>query len=334
MRKALLAVTLVAASFAGGAVVNGPGLAWVCGLLGLDPARVVPVEAGALSPRVEDQAAGGELDAPRAVDVPVAPSPTPSDAAAEAAESLRPSPVPLPTERSRGPTPERAEAASTASTPDETKPPSPEAARSGTSLVPPSPLLLEGAPPLEPPASAQTASAPPPPSTESPQTAPSSSATKTSPTASMTPDSPKKTTQDPGWSDVPGSAPAAAALPRPQDVTPKTDPALSRAALPLGEPAQAGSDKTQPAGASSTDPKPVAAGSGSWTDLGRRLKAMGVTRYWIDGDLNGRARFRCVIPLAGQHAVGQQFEAEADDAATAAEITLRRIILWKATEAP
>jgi hypothetical protein len=62
------------------------------------------------------------------------------------------------------------------------------------------------------------------------------------------------------------------------------------------------------------------------------MRALGVSRYWIEGEPGGRAHFRCVIPLAGRRAVGQQFEAEGDDALEAADSALRRVTLWRATE--
>jgi hypothetical protein len=69
-----------------------------------------------------------------------------------------------------------------------------------------------------------------------------------------------------------------------------------------------------------------------WADLRRRMRDLGVSRYEIDGEPGGRARFRCLIPLAGRRAVGQQFEGEGDDDFQAAEAALRRVALWKATE--
>jgi hypothetical protein len=64
------------------------------------------------------------------------------------------------------------------------------------------------------------------------------------------------------------------------------------------------------------------------------MRELGVGRYGIEGELGGRVRFHCVIPIAGRHAVGQQFEAEGDDELQAARTALRRVALWRATEAP
>src|SRR5262249_4738695 len=74
--------------------------------------------------------------------------------------------------------------------------------------------------------------------------------------------------------------------------------------------------------------------SSDWSEIRRKMAALGVSRYGIEGELNGRVRFHCVIPLAGQRAVGHQFEAEGDDELQAAEVALRRVALWRATESP
>jgi hypothetical protein len=70
-----------------------------------------------------------------------------------------------------------------------------------------------------------------------------------------------------------------------------------------------------------------------WAGVRRALRELGVSRYGTEGESNGRVRFQCVIPLAGRRAVGQHFEAEGDDELQAARAVLRRIALWRATEA-
>jgi hypothetical protein len=65
-----------------------------------------------------------------------------------------------------------------------------------------------------------------------------------------------------------------------------------------------------------------------------QLRQAGVARYWIEGEPGGTVRLRCLIPIAGQRAVGQQFEGEGTSESQAAERVLRRIALWKATETP
>ncbi len=74
-------------------------------------------------------------------------------------------------------------------------------------------------------------------------------------------------------------------------------------------------------------------GAEDWAAICRKMKAMGVSRYGVEGEPGGRVRFHVLIPLAGRRAVAQQFEAEANDALEAAQLTLRRVALWKATEA-
>jgi hypothetical protein len=70
----------------------------------------------------------------------------------------------------------------------------------------------------------------------------------------------------------------------------------------------------------------------NWTAMHRRFQALGITRYWIEGEPTGTVRFRCVVPHAGQKAISQQFEGEGADDFAAAEAALRRLALWKATE--
>ena len=61
------------------------------------------------------------------------------------------------------------------------------------------------------------------------------------------------------------------------------------------------------------------------------MKALGVARYTIEAETDGRVRFTCVIPVDGLKAVGHHFEAEGDDEPQAVEAALKRIALWKAT---
>jgi len=70
-----------------------------------------------------------------------------------------------------------------------------------------------------------------------------------------------------------------------------------------------------------------------WTVLERKMQTLGVSRFVIEAELGGRVVFSCLIPLAGRQAVAQRFEAEGDDLIQAAEATLRRVGLWRATQA-
>lgn len=104
------------------------------------------------------------------------------------------------------------------------------------------------------------------------------------------------------WEDAPGSAPATAAI--------------------GGQPSKRGTPVVNIA-----NPR-----SGDWVTLRKQLAAHGVARYRIEVDLEGKARFSCVIPFPSSKSVGQHFEAESDDEFLAAETVLKRIMLWKASE--
>ena len=68
----------------------------------------------------------------------------------------------------------------------------------------------------------------------------------------------------------------------------------------------------------------------SWS---ARCRSLGVSRFTIEAEPGGRVVFSCLIPLAGRQAVTQRFEAEGDDIVQAAHAALRRIGLWRATQA-
>jgi hypothetical protein len=105
---------------------------------------------------------------------------------------------------------------------------------------------------------------------------------------------------------------------------------VSEAAVSLASLARPAAEAT--ASSTSSSSSAVATDPADWAGVRRALRALGVSRYGIDGEPNGRVRFHCVIPLAGRHAVGQHFEAEADDELQAARVALRRIALWRASE--
>ncbi len=73
--------------------------------------------------------------------------------------------------------------------------------------------------------------------------------------------------------------------------------------------------------------------TGDWASLRKKLASQGVARYRVEVDLDGKTHFSCMIPLVGRRAVSQHFEAEGDDEFQAAESVLKRIVLWKASEA-
>jgi hypothetical protein len=132
-------------------------------------------------------------------------------------------------------------------------------------------------------------------------------------------------TKEHGWADVPGSAPAAAVLPGIAQSRPERP-----ATLPVGPVVSAPPMRGPETGSGESS----ASTAQAWIAVRHRMRELGVARYWLEGEPDGPVRFRCVIPLAGRRAVGQQFEAEGDDDLQAAEAALRRVALWKATEVP
>jgi hypothetical protein len=145
------------------------------------------------------------------------------------------------------------------------------------------------------------------------------------------------------------STPASALAPLPPPTATEADPLASAPALAsTDQPSKAGPVPVAPRPASLPvlDPvarlasierpdtsasSPSAAGSKDWAGLRKRMKALGVARYTIEGETDGRVRFSCVIPVDGLKAVGHHFEAEGEDEYQAAEAALRRVTLWKAT---
>jgi hypothetical protein len=134
----------------------------------------------------------------------------------------------------------------------------------------------------------------------------------------------------------PSREPASAPLPAPLEK--KIPPAILDTLaelLPSNPPSTSGPSPPS----SSTSPAPVASksaaeGGDDWAVLQRKMQTLGVSRFTIDGDPGGRVVFSCLIPLAGRQAVSQRFEAEGDDVVGAAQAALRRVALWRATQAP
>jgi hypothetical protein len=83
--------------------------------------------------------------------------------------------------------------------------------------------------------------------------------------------------------------------------------------------------------ASPTSSSSSSSSSKDWAELRSRMKALGIVRYTIEAETEGRVRFSCVIPVDGLKAVGHHFEAEGDNEPQAVEAALKRIALWKAT---
>jgi len=137
---------------------------------------------------------------------------------------------------------------------------------------------------------------------------------------------------------LPGPDPARLASgPSPVDPAPSLPPLE----LPPDRPAPAKADPVaRLASAVGPDPMPAPspapsapAPSRDWGEIRGRMRTLGVSRYSIEGETEGRVRFSCVIPVDGLRAVGHHFEAEGEDEYRAAEAALRRVALWRATEA-
>jgi hypothetical protein len=308
LRKFLFVITLVGASFAGGAVVNGPGLQWakttLLSQLGgqaegaaeedlaapkVDdgssndpiPAKPAPLLANSGVPSAGENGKGPAKDSPSPAPTPN-PVPTPPPAAAPVAGDASPTAVSAP---ANSPAPKAPDA------------PNPQiVTRDGESQRPlpagESQIIL-----------AKGGDAPDRPSPLDPPTPLEASKDQEAPADPKPAASP--------WSDAPGSAPAAAVPPRSAE---RSDPTVDRSAA-----ASAGDGQ---------------ASRGDWAAVRRKMAALGVSRYGFEGEPRGRVRFHCLIPLAGRRAVAQQFEAEADDEWQAVEAALRRVALWRATENP
>jgi hypothetical protein len=135
------------------------------------------------------------------------------------------------------------------------------------------------------------------------------------------------------------STPASALAPLPGPAPSEADPtppafasnpvAPEPANLPPLDPGP--SPKSDPVARLASVETPASSSSKDWSELRGRMKALGIVRYSIEGETDGRVRFSCVIPVDGLKAVGHHFEAEGDDEPKAVEAALKRITLWKAT---
>ncbi len=143
--------------------------------------------------------------------------------------------------------------------------------------------------------------------------------------------------------DVAASRPAEA--PRPLD----TEALTASAGAPAPDPSDESPPLESPLDVKTAEPKTIdpavrrakdsvaesspSADAPEWRILRTRMKQLGVTRFWLEGEPDGRCRFHCLVPItAGARSVGRQFEAEGVDPLKAADSALRRIALWKATE--
>jgi hypothetical protein len=366
LRKALFAIVLVAASFAGGAVVNGPGLRWAQAMIldrlagdrgedaGPDdaaqaqedaiplepiPANPVPplalgTDEGAASKGKSQGKDEGKGKAPASSAKEPARDPATATAtatAAAAAESAVAAPLPplgSLADGTAGSEPKEPAAPAVPESKEDDRGDEPAAAAGprndaqirlakapGAENSGPEPLELMPSPL---PVPSDTRADPARDQAQTPTRAPAQNPAPTPAPASAP-------AQAENWPDAPGSAPAAAVPPRP------FEPSRSGSAS-----AEAGTAPAPASEASTPSPSPSLspASSTGWTEIRRRMSALGVSRYRIEGEPGGRVRFFCIIPLAGRRAVAQHFEAEGDDELEAAETALRRVDLWRATENP
>jgi hypothetical protein len=119
----------------------------------------------------------------------------------------------------------------------------------------------------------------------------------------------------------------AMSAPSDPDVTPAILDSLAALLPSSPSPPHSGSSMASAA------PKPGGKERAPWSTLERKMQALGVSRFMIDGEVGGQVVFSCLIPIAGRQAVTQRFEAGGDDIAQAADATLRRIGLWRAAQA-
>jgi hypothetical protein len=307
VRQVILVVVLVAAAFLGGAFVNGPGLRWaqtqLLGSLGLG-------------------AEGGEIPS---VDLKAGASPdAPGDDSARARAAF---------EAARGPVAPAPSVVAEASPGKSGATDRPDASGGqgqrryrSPSSSPSAQSALSVPPPLAPPAAFSRAGADDPRGGETPPPLP----------AVVTDDG----TRDPGVTQaaLPSSPPARPG-PAPADRDREVRPALmdSLASL-MPSPAPAPPESLRPSDPSPAPPPekptPEKPGADDWATLARKMQALGVSRFTIEGQPGGRVVFSCLIPVAGRQAVAQRFEAEGDDAVQAARAALRRVALWRAAQPP
>jgi hypothetical protein len=298
VRQAFLVIMLVAASFLGGAFVNGPGLNWAQTRL----LRSLGLSEGA-------EIASVDLKATPSAD----PNSDGSRPAKPGTETMQGPTAPVPSliaenESSKNNASDRRSEHRSNSSAD------------GLARSKPASSTSPGPKPASSTATAPTllASSREPTPSQPDDLAPNPSRSRALPDPSVPPDV---------------AAPAAA--PSPGRLDPSVAPALldSLAALLPSAAPSSGSPSPAP-GQSSREPKSAAQGGHDWTILRSKMQTLGVSRFTIEGEPGGRVVFSCLIPLAGRAAVAQRFEAEGDDVFQAAQAALRRVALWRATQPP
>ena len=322
MRQGLFAIVLVLAAFAGGALINGPGLELVRQSLRANPGSEASTDpyADGVEVSIVEGARGGSPKADAHPSAPASPLPV--------AERSPFAPM-----EPRGAAVDDQAAAIRA-------PRGPSIASAGVEIPPEPPGVSPEPPPTAPDAPEAPVSLFDAARSRMPRlAAPSKAAVPTAVAdAETAPVPPSGTDFDETGGDYPdapdSAAPAVAFLPGREPIgavdpvegiapglAPREDSMASRAV-----PIEVGQDAKVRLVAAGKTP----AEAESWEEIRRSMTELGVGRYWVEGELGGTIRFRCVVPTAGERAVSQHFEAEGDDLAEAARDALRRIALWRA----
>ena len=333
MKQAVVVLLMVGAAFAGGAVVNGPGLRWVQARL-LD---YMGLKDGGEIASIDMPEAPGAKPGGTTASGPIAPVPgggsssnplISPDPASSPAPAPSGSAVPAPGGPMSGPTKPSGEAppAASAAAPanPETPPPlpipvavpEPQAPRNsqvaGTGAGMPVKRVSQASPPADPSVNPTAGAAKP----------------ATGDQKAAGPEAKPPAPLDPSV----GSALLAAFTPRSaagRSREPAKDDSLTLEWAPSSP--GAGAASAPAVSSSSTSPAPAASGNADWTALRKKMQTLGVSRYTIEGTPNGRVVFSCLIPLAGRQAVTQRFEGEGDDEFLAAKAALKRVALWQAS---
>jgi hypothetical protein len=314
VRQFVLVLVLVGAAFLGGAFVNGPGLRWaqtqLLGSLGLNEEgeiATVDLRNGPSPDGLGEKSGPGE-----AARGPVAPVPgLVADTNANASGSKPAATESRRTRQERPDSPAQTAPPRLAlADPVRTNPFRPAADNSrGAMGLPSAPVAGPASAARDPdvtlaaaPSSSPPPDAPTPPASRDPQ----ARGQLLDSLASLMP-------TPPGMPD--GVVPP---TPTPTPAQPQPTPAPAPTPAPVPTPVPA--------------PAPGKPGDEDWATLARKMQALGVSRFTIEGQPGGRVIFSCLIPVAGRQAVTQRFEAEGDDAPQAARAALRRIALWRAAQ--
>jgi hypothetical protein len=323
VRQGLFAILLIIAAFSGGALVNGPGLEWGRQHLA-SLSKHLPKQLAGNEDPLEDESQAEESEHPDSLDA--------GDTNARSPAARFSLPV-----ADSSPFAPSSLSAENAAARDFPPPDDPGDEGAPTVKAPLGPTIATQASPLD--------AASPDTSSTSPRAIPAA------PPSLL--DLARRKLSDRGFEELPaqgaaegdtsavpqGSSPEVASSPPSeplQSEASKASAAVSETFPPTGDEASPGEDRPQ---APAIDPSIRLASRTSetqeradWAEVRAQMEDLGVGRYWVEGEFGGPVTFRCVVPMIGDRAVSQHFEAEGDDLITAARVTLRRIALWRATE--